>query len=91
MKILIALAAFVSAAQADIGVDTTIRQFGDAFNKGDVKAAKALHVAKPVIIPRKVGAGAARCTISDLVMSALGQKQPFSTGRANVRFSFSRV
>jgi len=52
MKILIALAALVcaSAAQADTGVDTTIRQFGDAFNKGDVKVAKALHVAKPVII-----------------------------------------
>lgn len=52
MKILIALAAlvYVSAAQADTGVDTTIRHFGDAFNKGDVKAAKALHVAKPVII-----------------------------------------
>ena len=52
MKILIALTALVcaSAAQADTGVDTTIRQFGDAFNKGDVKAAKALHVAKPVII-----------------------------------------
>jgi len=52
MKILIALAALVcaSAAQADPGVDTTIRHFGDAFNKGDVKVAKALHVAKPVII-----------------------------------------
>ena len=52
MKILIALAALVcaSAAQADTGVNTTIRQFGDAFNKGDIKAAKALHVAKPVII-----------------------------------------
>ena len=52
MKILIALAALVcaSAAHADTGVDTTIRQFGDAFNKGDIKAAKALHVAKPVII-----------------------------------------
>ena len=52
MKALIALAALACAspAQADIRVDTTIRQFGDAFNKGDVKAAKALHVAKPVII-----------------------------------------
>ena len=52
MKILIALAAMVcaSTARADTGVDTTIRQFGDAFNKGDLKAAKALHVAKPVII-----------------------------------------
>jgi hypothetical protein len=52
MKILIALAALVgaSAAHADTGVDTTIRQFGEAFNKGDVRAAKALHVAKPVII-----------------------------------------
>jgi hypothetical protein len=52
MKILIAFAALVcaSAAQAGTGVDTTIRQFGDAFNKGDLKAAKALHVAKPVII-----------------------------------------
>ena len=52
MKILIALAALVcaSAAQADTGVDTTIRQFSDAFNKGDVKAEKALYVAKPVII-----------------------------------------
>lgn len=52
MKVLIALATLVcaSAAQADTGVDTTIRQFGDALNKGDVKAAKALYVAKPVII-----------------------------------------
>ena len=52
MKILIALAALVcaSAAQADTGVDTTIRLFGDALNKGDVKAEKALYVAKPVII-----------------------------------------
>jgi ketosteroid isomerase-like protein len=52
MKIVIAFAALAcaSAAQADTGVDTMIRQFGDAFNKGDVKAAKALHVAKPVII-----------------------------------------
>jgi ketosteroid isomerase-like protein len=52
MKILIVLAALACAspAQADIGVDRTIRQFGDAFNKGDVKAAKTLHVAKPVII-----------------------------------------
>lgn len=52
MKTLIALAALVcaSAAQADTGVDATIRQFGDALNKGDVKAAKALYVAKPVII-----------------------------------------
>jgi ketosteroid isomerase-like protein len=56
MKPVIALAAvsvllFASAAQAgDAAVDATIRQFGDAFNKGDVKAAKALHVAAPTII-----------------------------------------
>lgn len=42
---------FAPAAHAgDAGVETTIRQFADAFNKGDLKAAKALHVAAPVII-----------------------------------------
>lgn len=40
-----------SAAQAgDAAVEATIRQFGEAFNKGDVAAAKALHVAAPTII-----------------------------------------
>jgi hypothetical protein len=39
------------AAQAgDAGVEGAIRQFAAAFNKGDIAAAKALHVAAPVII-----------------------------------------
>src|SRR5690348_7916104 len=54
MKIMIALGAFLFSASAalanDAGVDTTIKAFGDAFNKGDMKAAKALHVVSPVII-----------------------------------------
>jgi len=40
-----------SAAHAgDAAVEATIRQFGEAFNKGDVAAAKALHVPAPTII-----------------------------------------
>ena len=40
-----------SAAHAgDAAVESTLRQFGQAFNKGDVKAAKALHVAAPTIV-----------------------------------------
>ncbi|MGZ5925887.1 MAG: YybH family protein [Rhizomicrobium sp.] len=56
MKICIALcgALFlvcISAASAnDAAVDATISQFATAFNKGDMKAAKALHVASPIII-----------------------------------------
>lgn len=37
------------AHAGDAGVEATIRQFADAFNKGDMKTAKALHVAQPVI------------------------------------------
>lgn len=44
------LAAAPMAHAGDAGVEATIRQFADAFNKGDMKAAKALHVAAPVII-----------------------------------------
>ncbi len=58
MKSIFALTAacillFSSAAYAageDDAVEATIRQFGEAFNKGDVNAAKALHVAAPTII-----------------------------------------
>jgi len=56
MKSILALTAasvllFGSAAHAgDAAVEATIRQFGEAFNKGDVKAAKALHIAAPTII-----------------------------------------
>jgi ketosteroid isomerase-like protein len=56
MKPAIALAAVAillsaTAARAgDAAVEATIRKFGEAFNKGDVKAAKALHVAAPIII-----------------------------------------
>ena len=40
-----------SAAYAnDAGVDATVKAFADAFNKGDMKAAKALHTASPLII-----------------------------------------
>lgn len=38
-----------SAFAGDAGVEATIRQFADAFNKGDMKTAKALHIAAPVI------------------------------------------
>lgn len=37
------------AHAGDAGVEATLRQFADAFNKGDMKAAKALHVAAPAI------------------------------------------
>ncbi|MES2293955.1 MAG: nuclear transport factor 2 family protein [Pseudomonadota bacterium] len=56
MKIRIALCgalfvACISEASAnDAAVDATISQFATAFNKGDMKAAKALHVASPTII-----------------------------------------
>lgn len=56
MKICVALCgalflACISAASAnDAAVDRTISQFATAFNKGDMKAAKALHVASPTII-----------------------------------------
>jgi len=38
-----------AAHAGDAGVEFTVRQFADAFNKGDMKAAKALHVAAPGI------------------------------------------
>lgn len=56
MKTTIALAAaaallFVSTAQAaDAGIAATIRKFGDAFNKGDVNAARAQLTAAPAIV-----------------------------------------
>jgi ketosteroid isomerase-like protein len=43
------LAAAPMAHAGDAGVEATIRQFADAFNKGDMKTAKALHIAAPVI------------------------------------------
>jgi ketosteroid isomerase-like protein len=56
MKIRVALSgalflAGISAASAnDAAVDRAIGQFATAFNKGDMKTAKALHVASPTII-----------------------------------------
>jgi len=56
MKLFISMTAaslmvFASAAHAgDAAVEATVRQFGEAFNKGDVNAAKALHVASPTIV-----------------------------------------
>jgi len=54
ISIMLAGALFMTAAPAayanDAAVDATIKAFGDAFNKGDMKAAKALHTASPVII-----------------------------------------
>lgn len=44
------LATVPMAHAGDAAVEATIRQFADAFNKGDMKAAKALHVAAPVIV-----------------------------------------
>jgi ketosteroid isomerase-like protein len=42
---------FASTAHAgDAAIEGVLRQFRDAFNKGDVAAAKALHTAAPVII-----------------------------------------
>jgi len=38
------------AFAGDAAVEATVRQFADAFNKGDMKTAKALHVASPTII-----------------------------------------
>ena len=45
-----ALLAGSAAHAGDAAVEATIRKFGEAFNKGDVNAAKALHVAAPTII-----------------------------------------
>ena len=39
-----------AARAADAAVEGVIQQFGAAFNKGDVNAARALHVASPVIV-----------------------------------------
>ena len=56
MKSLLALAALpallaATAAQAgNPAVEAPIRQMIDGFNKGDIKAAKATHVASPMII-----------------------------------------
>jgi ketosteroid isomerase-like protein len=56
MKIRVALSgalflAGISAASAnDAAVDRAIGQFAAAFNKGDMKAAKALHTTAPVIV-----------------------------------------
>jgi ketosteroid isomerase-like protein len=56
MKTIVALAGslFLLSASAacagDAGIESTLKAFGDAFNKGDMKAARALHVAAPVII-----------------------------------------
>jgi ketosteroid isomerase-like protein len=56
MKFIVTLAAaslllFAPAAHAnDAAVEATIRQFAIAFNKGDLKTAKALHIAAPTII-----------------------------------------
>jgi ketosteroid isomerase-like protein len=56
MKLITAIAAasllFIAPAAhaGDAALEATIRQFGEAFNKGDVQAAKALHVAAPTII-----------------------------------------
>lgn len=51
-----------SAAYAgDAGVEATVKSFADAFNKGDLKAAKALHTAVPLIVdevPPHVWSGA---------------------------------
>jgi len=44
------LAAAPVAHAGDAGMEATIRQFADAFNKGDMKTAKALHVAAPIIV-----------------------------------------
>ena len=43
-------AAYAGDAKGDASVEGTIKQFATAFNKGDMKAAKALHTAAPVII-----------------------------------------
>ena len=43
------LACAPAAYAADAGVEATIREFAAAFNKGDMKAAKALNTAAPVI------------------------------------------
>ena len=55
MKWILALSAAVlllasTAHAGDAGVEATIRKFDVAFNKGDVNAAKALHIAAPTII-----------------------------------------
>ena len=50
---LAALAVLLAAPGAragDVAVEALVRQFGVAFNAGDMKAAKALHVAAPTII-----------------------------------------
>jgi ketosteroid isomerase-like protein len=44
------LACAPAAFANDAGVDATIKAFAAAFNKGDMKAAKALHTAAPLIV-----------------------------------------
>lgn len=89
MKSTIALSAFAllfaSAAQAgDAGVEATIRQFGDAFGKGDVAAAKALHIAAPSITDEVAphhwsGAGAFDRWLADLGKSEAAAGQTDTT------------
>lgn len=43
-------AAYASDAKRDANVEATIKQFAAAFNKGDMKTAKALHTASPLIV-----------------------------------------
>lgn len=77
MKALIPLTAaavLLSASAANAGdtaVEATIQKFGEAFNKGDVATAKALHVAAPIIIDEVAphiwtGAGAFDGWLADL-------------------------
>ncbi len=46
--VLLSMAAPLAHA-GDAAVEATIRQFADAFNKGDMAAAAALHIARPTI------------------------------------------
>ena len=65
----------MSASAAGVAVDATvtapIHQFIDNFNKGDVKAAEATHVAEPIIVDevapyRWQGHGAFKTWLDDL-------------------------
>lgn len=56
MKKIVAFAGFLfflcapAAFANDAGVDATIGKFAQAFNKGDMKTAKALHATAPMIV-----------------------------------------
>jgi hypothetical protein len=88
MKLIASLTAasillFASAAQArDAGAEATIRRFGEAFNKGDINAAKALHISAPTIIDEVAPYAWSGPKAFDSWLSDLGKSEA-SEGKTN--------